>query len=59
MTYIYLPLTQRQAERIHYDWQYKSDFAFYDIPNDPRTWRNFWIRINGRNITMLLWIVHN
>lgn len=34
MTYTYLPLTQRQAEQIAYDWQYGGEFAFYDMPND-------------------------
>ncbi|WP_449403635.1 hypothetical protein [Exiguobacterium artemiae] len=35
MTYAYLPLTQRQAEQIAYDWTYEGDFAFYNMPNDP------------------------
>ncbi|MCK2157577.1 GNAT family N-acetyltransferase [Exiguobacterium sp. 17-1] len=35
MTYSYLPLTQRQAEQIAYDWTYEGDFAFYNMPNDP------------------------
>jgi len=35
MIYTYVPLTQRQAEQIAYDWQYEGKFAFYDMPNDP------------------------
>ena len=35
MIYTYVPLAQRQAEEIAYDWQYEGEFAFYDMPNDP------------------------
>lgn len=34
MNYTFLPLTQRQAEQIAYEWQYDGSFAFYDMPND-------------------------
>ena len=59
MTYTYLPLTQRQVEQIAYDWQYEGDFAFYDMPNDPEDLAEFLDTVNGWNIIMLLWIVHN
>lgn len=41
MIYTYVPLTQRQAEQIAYDWQYEGEFAFYDMPNDPEDLAEF------------------